>query len=81
MKEGGIKILEDADRAAAELLLSHLLGLRGQIHESKGFVRLGRTLCLDPMSEYSDVVLRGALVGLAEGKAQKYLCHERLKLS
>ena len=29
-----------------------LVGLHGHIHESKGFVTLGRTLCLNPGSEY-----------------------------
>lgn len=40
------------------------LGLHSHIHESKGFVKLGRTLCLSPGSEYADGILRGAIVGL-----------------
>jgi Icc-related predicted phosphoesterase len=41
-----------------------LLGLHGHIHESKGVERIGRTLCVNPSSEYSEGVLRGALVTL-----------------
>ena len=52
---------------------SLLLGLHGHIHESKGFVRIGRTLCLNPGSEYSDGMLRGALVNLADGKVHDFM--------
>jgi Icc-related predicted phosphoesterase len=50
-----------------------LLGLHGHIHESKGFARIGRTLCLNPGSEYSDGILRGALVNLEEGRVRDFL--------
>jgi Icc-related predicted phosphoesterase len=39
-----------------------LLGLHGHIHESAGFVRIGRTQCLNPGSEYAEGILRGFLV-------------------
>jgi Icc-related predicted phosphoesterase len=42
------------------------LALHGHIHESRGAVKIGPTLCLNPGSEYSDGVLRGAIVTLAE---------------
>jgi Icc-related predicted phosphoesterase len=38
------------------------LGLHGHIHESKGSQKLGRTLCLNPGSEYGEGVLRGVIV-------------------
>jgi len=41
-----------------------LLGLHGHIHESKGFVRLGRTFCINPGSEYGEKILRGAILNL-----------------
>lgn len=50
-----------------------LLGLHGHIHESRSFVRLGRTLCLNPGSEYGEGILRGALVNLADGKVHDYM--------
>jgi hypothetical protein len=38
------------------------LGLHGHIHESRGSQKLGRTLCLNPGSEYGEGVLRGVIV-------------------
>jgi uncharacterized protein len=41
-----------------------LLALHGHIHESHGKLKLGRTLCLNPGSEYTEGVLKGALIRL-----------------
>jgi Icc-related predicted phosphoesterase len=41
-----------------------LLSLHGHIHESKGFVKIGRTTCLNPGSEYMESVLRGVLIDI-----------------
>ncbi|MEW6080982.1 MAG: metallophosphoesterase, partial [Bacillota bacterium] len=45
-----------------------LLGLHGHIHESRGTVKIGHTVCLNPGSEYAEGFLRGALVTLRGGK-------------
>jgi Icc-related predicted phosphoesterase len=45
-----------------------MLGLHGHIHESRGEVKLGRTLSVNPGSEYGEGVLRGVLVTLSENK-------------
>lgn len=45
-----------------------LVGLHGHIHESRGTKQLGRTLCINPGSEYSEGVLRGVLVSFKRGK-------------
>ena len=50
-----------------------LLGLHGHIHESKGAATLGRTLCINPGSEYSEGVLRGALVTIKKGKVLSHM--------
>ncbi|HID93898.1 MAG TPA: metallophosphoesterase [bacterium (Candidatus Stahlbacteria)] len=39
-----------------------LLGLHGHIHESPGFIKIGRTECLNPGSEYAEGVFKGYLV-------------------
>jgi uncharacterized protein len=49
-----------------------LLGLHGHIHESQAAARIGRTVCVNPGSEYGEGVLRGCLITLAEGKVQSY---------
>lgn len=50
-----------------------LLGLHGHIHESRGFVKIGRTLCLNPGSEYTEGMLRGVVVELDGDNVRNYL--------
>jgi Icc-related predicted phosphoesterase len=50
-----------------------LLGLHGHIHESRGAVRIGRTLCINPGSEYGEGVLRGVIIDLTEKDIASYL--------
>ncbi len=50
-----------------------LLGLHGHIHESKGFYMIGRTICVNPGSEYTEGILRGFLAELTEDKVKDYL--------
>jgi uncharacterized protein len=45
-----------------------LLGLHGHVHESKGAQRLGRTLCLNPGSDYMTGILNCAIVTLYEDR-------------
>jgi Icc-related predicted phosphoesterase len=44
------------------------LGLHGHIHESRGAVKVGKTICINPGSEYAEGVLHGALVVLDRKK-------------
>lgn len=48
------------------------LGLHGHVHESRGATRLGRTVCINPGSDYGDSVLRGALVTLSVSGVDSY---------
>jgi Icc-related predicted phosphoesterase len=41
-----------------------LLSLHGHIHESRGVTQIGRTLAINPGSEYGEGILRAALVNL-----------------
>jgi Icc-related predicted phosphoesterase len=45
-----------------------LLGLHGHIHESRAAQKLGRTMCFNPGSEYSEGVLRGVLMEVGPRK-------------
>jgi predicted phosphodiesterase len=47
--------------------------LHGHIHESRGAQRLGRTLCLNPGSEYQDGVSRAALIDFQGENVRNYL--------
>jgi len=50
-----------------------LLGLHGHIHESRGVEKLGRTLCLNPGSEYNEGILRGVIINLENDVVKNYL--------
>ena len=49
-----------------------MLGLHGHIHESQAAAKLGRTVCVNPGSEYGEGVLRGCLMTIAGGKVTSY---------
>ena len=49
-----------------------LLALHGHIHESSGYVKIGRTYCVNPGSEYGEGILRAYLVEV-DGKKVKRL--------
>ena len=49
-----------------------LLGLHGHIHESSGAKEIGRTVCLNPGSEYGEGVLRGFIISLTDKKVASY---------
>jgi Icc-related predicted phosphoesterase len=50
-----------------------LIGLHGHIHESRGDCKIGRTVCINPGSEYSQGILRGVLVHLAKNKIKNFV--------
>jgi Icc-related predicted phosphoesterase len=56
--------------AVREAIEEHqpLAGLHGHIHESRAVAKIGRTLCINPGSEYSEGMLRGVLLNIRDGK-------------
>ncbi len=72
---GGSVILKSVGSAAVRALIDRhqpLLGLHGHIHEARGVARLGRTVCINPGSQYADGVLDGALVVLDQKRGIKH---------
>ena len=61
-----------AVRAAIEKY-QPLLALHGHVHESRGATKLGRTLCVNPGSEYSEGILHGALVTIRKGEVVNHM--------
>jgi Icc-related predicted phosphoesterase len=61
--------------ALREAILKYqpLLGLHGHIHEGRGAMRLGKTLCINPGSMYEQGTLLGALVKLGKNKIENYV--------
>ena len=49
-----------------------VLGLHGHIHEAKNVANIGRTVCINPGSEYGEGILRGVLVNLDEKGCKSY---------
>jgi len=50
-----------------------LLGLHGHIHESASEIRIGRTLCLNPGSEYSEGILKGYVIEIDDDKVKNHV--------
>ena len=50
-----------------------LLGLFGHIHEARGSIKIGRTLCINPGSESSEGILKGAMVNLEDDRVKSHL--------
>jgi Icc-related predicted phosphoesterase len=68
---GGSPVITGVGSSAVRQALSRfqpMLSLHGHIHESRGEARIGKTLALNPGSEYSEGVLRGVIVTLSEKK-------------
>lgn len=49
-----------------------MLGLHGHIHESKNATRIGKTVCINPGSEYGEGILRGVLVNIDDSGYKSY---------
>jgi Icc-related predicted phosphoesterase len=67
---GQVKFAPVGSTAVRDILLEvqPLLGLHGHIHEAGGIRRLGRTIVINPGSDYGTGVLNGALITLEKGK-------------
>jgi Icc-related predicted phosphoesterase len=70
VKGGSPVIAGVGSSAVRDALAKHqpILSLHGHIHESRGEARIGRTVAINPGSEYSEGVLRGVIVTLSSKK-------------
>ena len=68
IRGGRPSIIPVGSRAVREAIKRYqpVLGLHGHIHESRGAQKIGRTLCVNPGSDYSSGVLRGAVIEIAQ---------------
>ena len=71
---GGVEMVPVGSTSCRAAIERHqpLLGLHGHLHESRGTYKLGKTLCVNPGSEYTEGVLRGALFELRGGKLRSH---------
>jgi hypothetical protein len=73
--EGGASAIDAVGSTAVRAAIEKyqpLLGLHGHIHESRGVAMMGRTLCVNPGSEYAEGVLRGVIVSISDGQVGSY---------
>lgn len=72
---GGVDMVHVGSVAVRQTIEENqpMLGIHGHIHESRGFTMIGRTLCVNPGSEYGEGILRGALINVDEKRVKSYL--------
>jgi Icc-related predicted phosphoesterase len=71
--EGGqVQTASVGSASVRELILKYqpTVALHGHVHEAAGFFSLGKTICINPGSEYNSGILRGALLNI-DSKKQK----------
>jgi uncharacterized protein len=71
---GQPKLIGAGSTAVRDLLMrmQPLVSLHGHIHESRGMAHIGRTVAVNPGSEYSEGILRGVLIKLRGGRVEEY---------
>jgi Icc-related predicted phosphoesterase len=74
-KDAGRSLIPVGSHAVRKIVDQHqpLLGLFGHVHEGKGAVRLGKTLCINPGSMYEQGRLLGTLINLDRDKIKNYI--------
>jgi len=67
---GSVVIVPVGSKAVRKMIEKHqpLLGLHGHIHEAAGSIKIGRTYCVNPGSEYAEGILRAFLIELKGNK-------------
>jgi len=72
---GGFEMAPAGSTAVRGAIQMHqpLMALHGHIHESKGTFKIGRTLCLNPGSEYAERILRGVLLDIDGNRVKDFM--------
>jgi Icc-related predicted phosphoesterase len=67
IRSGRPSIISVGSKAVRDAIKKYqpVVGLHGHIHESRGAQQIGKTMCLNPGSDYTADVLRGAIVDFA----------------
>jgi Icc-related predicted phosphoesterase len=70
VRGGAVQVIAAGSQAVRNIIERYQppLALHGHIHESRGVAKLGKTICINPGSEYAEGVLHGALVSLDRKK-------------
>ena len=75
VKSGQVQMTSAGSAACRSAIEKHqpMLGIHGHIHESHGFVTIGRTLCANPGSDYGEGVLRGFLTEIEGDRIKSHM--------
>jgi hypothetical protein len=75
IKGGSISMVHVGSMTVRRIIENYkpMLGIHGHIHEARGFVKIGRTLCINPGSEYGEGILRGAIINLDQKGVKNYM--------
>jgi len=49
-----------------------MISIHGHIHEARGLCKIGKTVCINPGSEYGEGLLKCAIIDLKDGKLKNY---------
>ena len=70
-KSGAMEVLGPVGSKSVRAVIEKyepLIGMHGHIHESHGFRKIGRTLCVNPGSEYREGILKGFIINIDDGE-------------
>jgi uncharacterized protein len=73
---GGSIVMTSAGSTAVRATVEKyqpLAGIHGHIHESRGMVKIGQTVCFNPGSEYNSGILKGLLCDIDKDKVKSYM--------
>ena len=75
VKANQVQMTSAGSSACRKAIETHqpMLGIHGHIHEAKGMVKIGRTVCANPGSEYGEGVLRGFLAQITGDRIDSYI--------
>jgi len=79
IKGGSVERIHVGSEAVYEIIAEYqpILSLHGHIHESSGELYIGKTLCVNPGSEYGQGILRGYFFDLVKDKIVRFHRVER----
>ncbi len=71
---GGFKMVPVGSKAVRAAIEKYqpLVSVHGHIHESRSAQKIGRTMCINPGSEYGEGILRGVVLDLSKQKLESY---------
>jgi len=71
---GGFKMIPVGSKAVRKAIEKYqpLISLHGHIHESRSAQKIGKTMCINPGSEYGEGVLRGVVLELSRKGLDNY---------